>query len=226
MDSLSVPRESRPGRPTASWSIIAACCMRTACHFCVVPFASGAHPSEQMETVQHGVHVIVATPGHLMDLLQKKMVSLDICRSLALDEADRMINMGFKGDIRTIFSCFKGQQQTLLFSATMPKKIRSFAKSALVKPVTINVGRAGAASLDVIQEVGYVKEEAKMVYLLDCLQRQPHPCSSLQRRKQKWMPFMSTCCSKGSKLWPSMGAKTRRNRSRPLRHSVRPRRMF
>lgn len=101
--------------------------------------------------VLSGVHMMVATPGRLMDLLQKKMVSLDICRYLALDEADRMIDMGFEGDIRTIFSYFKGQRQTLLFSATMPKKIQNFAKSALVKPVTINVGRAGAASLDVIQ---------------------------------------------------------------------------
>lgn len=139
--------------------------------------------------VPSGVHMMVATPGRLMDLLQKKMVSLDICRYLALDEADRMIDMGFEGDIRTIFSYFKvpvpawpgysctlraahplsqllsfpsppvpsapalsqGQRQTLLFSATMPKKIQNFAKSALVKPVTINVGRAGAASLDVIQ---------------------------------------------------------------------------
>lgn len=54
-----------------------------------------------------GVHMMVATPGRLMDLLQKKMVSLDICRYLALDEADRMIDMGFEGDIRTIFSYFK-----------------------------------------------------------------------------------------------------------------------
>ncbi|CAM9300314.1 unnamed protein product, partial [Lampetra planeri] len=106
---------------------------------------------EQMEVVKHGVHMMVATPGRLMDLLQKKMVSLDICRYLALDEADRMIDMGFEEDIRTIFSYFKGQRQTLLFSATMPKKIQNFAKSALVKPITINVGRAGAASLDVIQ---------------------------------------------------------------------------
>lgn len=51
--------------------------------------------------------MMVATPGRLMDLLQKKMVSLDICRYLALDEADRMIDMGFEGDIRTIFSYFK-----------------------------------------------------------------------------------------------------------------------
>ena len=53
--------------------------------------------------------------------------------------------MGFEEDIRTIFSFFRGQRQTLLFSATMPKKIQNFAKSALVKPIVINVGRAGAA---------------------------------------------------------------------------------
>nr|XP_009942485.1 PREDICTED: probable ATP-dependent RNA helicase DDX41 [Opisthocomus hoazin] len=141
------------------------------CALCI----GGMSVKEQMETIKHGVHMMVATPGRLMDLLQKKMVSLDICRYLALDEADRMIDMGFEGDIRTIFSYFKGQRQTLLFSATMPKKIQNFAKSALVKPITINVGRAGAASLDVVQEVEYVKEEAKMVYLLECLQKPPPP---------------------------------------------------
>ena len=59
----------------------------------------------------------------------------------------------------------------------MPKKIQNFAKSALVKPITVNVGRAGAASLDVIQEVEYVKQEAKMVYLLECLQKTSPPVS-------------------------------------------------
>uniref|UniRef100_A0AAX7SN19 RNA helicase n=1 Tax=Astatotilapia calliptera TaxID=8154 RepID=A0AAX7SN19_ASTCA len=143
----------------------------------------GMSVKEQMEVVKHGVHMMVATPGRLMDLLQKKMVGLDICRYLALDEADRMIDMGFEEDIRTIFSYFKGQRQTLLFSATMPKKIQNFAKSALVKPITINVGRAGAASLDVIQEVEYVKEEAKMVYLLECLQKTSPPVLIFAEKK-------------------------------------------
>jgi len=70
---------------------------------------------------------------------------------------------------------FVGQRQTLLFSATMPKKIQNFAKSALVSPVVVNVGRAGAANLDVIQEVEYVKQEAKIVYLLECLQKTRPP---------------------------------------------------
>ncbi len=69
----------------------------------------------------------------------------------------------------------QGQRQTLLFSATMPKKIQNFAKSALVKPVTVNVGRAGAASLNVSQEIVYVKHEAKIPKLLDALQKTSPP---------------------------------------------------
>jgi len=68
---------------------------------------------------------------------------LDLCRYLALDEADRMIDMGFEDEVREILSYFKGQRQTVLFSATMPQHIMNFAKSALVKPVLVNVGRAG-----------------------------------------------------------------------------------
>ena len=74
----------------------------------------------------------------------------------------------------------QGQRQTLLFSATMPKKIQNFARSALVKPVTVNVGRAGAANLDVIQEVEYVKQEEKMIFILACLQKTTPPVSTQQ----------------------------------------------
>lgn len=69
----------------------------------------------------------------------------------------------------------QGQRQTLLFSATMPRTVQDFAKSTLVQPVVVNVGRAGAANLDVIQEVEYVKQEAKIVYLLECLQKTAPP---------------------------------------------------
>ncbi|KAG9442680.1 hypothetical protein H6P81_018534 [Aristolochia fimbriata] len=94
---------------------------------------------------------------------------------LTLDEADRLVDLGFEDDVREVFDHFKAQRQTLLFSATMPKEIQNFAWSALVKPVTLNVGRAGAANLDVIQEVEHVKQEAKIVYLLECLQKTPPP---------------------------------------------------
>ncbi|KAF9601883.1 hypothetical protein IFM89_023947 [Coptis chinensis] len=135
----------------------------------------GVDMRSQLEVVKKGVHIVVATPGRLKDMLAKKKMNLDNCRYLTLDEADRLVDLGFEDDIREVFDHFKAQRQTLLFSATMPAKIQNFAKSALVKPVTVNVGRAGAANLDVIQEVEYVKQEAKIVYLLECLQKTPPP---------------------------------------------------
>ncbi|KAF4370450.1 hypothetical protein CsatB_013833 [Cannabis sativa] len=135
----------------------------------------GVDMRSQLDVVKRGVHIVVATPGRLKDMLAKKKMSLDSCRYLTLDEADRLVDLGFEDDIREVFDHFKDQRQTLLFSATMPAKIQNFARSALVKPVTVNVGRAGAANLDVIQEVEYVKQEAKIVYLLECLQKTPPP---------------------------------------------------
>ncbi|EDQ86556.1 uncharacterized protein MONBRDRAFT_10818 [Monosiga brevicollis MX1] len=145
----------------------------------------GLSMQEVMERCQNGVHIAVCTPGRLIDVLGKKRITLDVCRYFCLDEADRMVDMGFEDDIRTIFSYFKGQRQTLLFSATMPTKVKDFAASALVKPVTVNVGgRAGAASLDVIQEVEYVNPDSRVVYLLECLQKTPPPVMIFSEKKQ------------------------------------------
>ncbi|XP_020162388.1 DEAD-box ATP-dependent RNA helicase 35A [Aegilops tauschii subsp. strangulata] len=140
----------------------------------------GVDMRTQLDVVRKGVHIVVATPGRLKDLLAKKM-NLDNCRYVTLDEADRLVDLGFEDDIREVLNHFKvkdnfkAPRQTLLFSATMPKKIQNFAMSALVKPVVVNVGRAGAANLDVIQEVEYVKEDARIIYLLECLQKTPPP---------------------------------------------------
>jgi ATP-dependent RNA helicase DDX41 len=141
------------------------------CMLCI----GGVDAREQSAIIRRGVHMVVATPGRLKDLLAKRRMNLDVCRYLCLDEADRMVDMGFEDDIREIFSFFKGQRQTILFSATMPEKIRKFAESALVEPVIVNVGRAGAANLDIIQEIEYVKEEAKVTHILECLQKSPPP---------------------------------------------------
>jgi ATP-dependent RNA helicase DDX41 len=151
-----------------------------------------------------------------MDMLDKKMVTLDICRYLCLDEADRMIDMGFEEDVRTIFSYFKGQRQTLLFSATMPKKIQNFARSALVKPVTVNVGRAGAASLDVVQEVEYVKQEAKIVYLLECLQKTSPPVLIFAEKKQDVDAIHEYLLLKGVEAVAIHGGKDQEERSRAM----------
>lgn len=96
-------------------------------------------------------------------------------RYLAMDEADRMVDQGFEEEVRTTLDHFHGQRQTLLFSATMPKKIQDFAATMLVDPVVVNVGRAGAANLDIIQEVEYVKQEAKTVRVLECIAKTAPP---------------------------------------------------
>ena len=136
----------------------------------------GIQMKDHLDQIRSGVHMCVATPGRLNDMLTKKRFALGLCKYLCLDEADRLIgDENFEEEVRNTMSFFTGQRQTLLFSATMPNKIQAFAKSALVRPVVVNVGRAGAANLDVIQEVEYVKQEAKVVYLLECLQKTSPP---------------------------------------------------
>ena len=130
-----------------------------------------------------GIHVMVATAGKLMGGLKTKRFTFELCRYFCLDEADRMIDLDQEEDIRTIFSYFKGQRQTVLFSATMPAKIRDFAKSALINHIAVTIGRSGAANLDVIQEVEYVKQEAKVMYLLECLQKTPPPVLVFSAKK-------------------------------------------
>ncbi|XP_045509263.1 ATP-dependent RNA helicase abstrakt [Colias croceus] len=176
----------------------------------------GVAVSECMETVQRGVHIMVATPGRLMDMLDKKMVRLNVCRYLCMDEADRMIDMGFEEDVRTIFSYFAGQRQTLLFSATMPRKIQNFARSALVKPVTVNVGRAGAASLNVRQELELVKAEARTVHLLHCLQKTAPPVLVFAERKQHVDAIHEYLLLKGVEAVAIHGGKDQEERSRAV----------
>eukprot|EP00755_Sulcionema_specki_P032869 Sspe_Gene.99630::Locus_73322_Transcript_1_1_Confidence_1.000_Length_2073::g.99630::m.99630/K13116/DDX41, ABS; ATP-dependent RNA helicase DDX41 len=135
----------------------------------------GISMREQEDALRRGMHAIVATPGRLIDILKKRKVNLDICRFVCLDEADRMVDVGFDEEVKEIYQFFKHQRQTVMFSATMPKKIQTFAMTSLVDPVTVNVNRAGAANLDVVQEVEYVKQEGKILYLLECLQKTPPP---------------------------------------------------
>eukprot|EP00903_Cladosiphon_okamuranus_P005699 g5660.t1 len=145
----------------------------------------GEDKRSQIDPIQRqGVHCIVATPGRISDLLNTHKVHFDLCKYICLDEGDRMLDMGFDEEVQKIMNHFKQQRQTLLFSATMPQKFQDFAKDVLVKPVLVNVGRAGAANLDVIQEVEYVKQEAKIVYLLECLQKTAPPVCIFCEKKQ------------------------------------------
>ncbi|KAL7676445.1 hypothetical protein ACOME3_002697 [Neoechinorhynchus agilis] len=145
-------------------------------------------------------------------MLDKGIVCLRLCRYLCLDEADRMIDMGFEENVRNIISHFKDQRQTLLFSATMPKQIQSFAKNALVKPVILNIGRAGAASLSVVQVIELVDLEKRVPYLLDVLQRTPPPALIFAEKKQDVDSIHEYLLIKGVRVVAIHGSKDQEER--------------
>ena len=112
-------------------------------HIDVKPFAvyGGFSMQTQIAKLDHGVDILVATPGRLIDLLYNTKLSLSEVRTFVLDEADEMLNMGFITDVEFIFSCLIHQHQTLLFSATIPKKIEILAKKYLNNPLTLYVSK-------------------------------------------------------------------------------------
>ncbi|KIJ34635.1 hypothetical protein M422DRAFT_34983 [Sphaerobolus stellatus SS14] len=172
----------------------------------------GISMSDQSHVMTKGLHIVVATPGRLIDMLEKKRFNLNSCKFLCMDEADRMIDLGFEDDVRNIMSFFSRQRQTLLFSATMPRKIQDFAQQSLIKPVLVNVGRAGAANLDVLQVVEYVKQEAKMVYLLECLQKTAPPVIIFSENKNEVDDIHEYLLLKGVEAVAIHGSKTQEER--------------
>lgn len=135
----------------------------------------GISMSEQKDVLDAGAHIVVATPGRLDEMLDKGRMGLEQCTFLCLDEADRMIDLGFEDEVRRIMGFFVRQRQTLLCLATMPRRIRDFAASSLVCPLVVRVGRAGAASMNVVQHVELVDAEARFAQLLDALQKTAPP---------------------------------------------------
>jgi ATP-dependent RNA helicase DDX41 len=129
----------------------------------------------QIEEIQKGCHILTGTPGRLSDLLEKRKLNCDMCKLLVLDEADRLLDMGFDEEVRKVMEKFKYPKQLLLFSSTMPKKIQDFAKQSLFKPIVINIGRAGSVNLNLIQDIEFVKDESKLIQILDTLQKTPPP---------------------------------------------------
>ncbi|KIJ69637.1 hypothetical protein HYDPIDRAFT_185318 [Hydnomerulius pinastri MD-312] len=172
----------------------------------------GISMGEQSHVLAKGLHIVVATPGRLIDMLEKKRFGFGNCKYLCMDEADRMIDLGFEEDVRNIMSFFKRQRQTLLFSATMPRKIQDFAQQSLIKPVLVNVGRAGAANLDVLQVVEYVKQEAKMVYLLECLQKTAPPVIIFSENKNEVDDIQEYLLLKGVEAVAIHGSKSQEER--------------
>jgi superfamily II DNA/RNA helicase len=113
----------------------------------------GVSMGDQLSALEKGVDVLIATPGRLMDLFQRGKILLSGCSILVIDEADRMLDMGFIPDIETICSKLPATRQTLLFSATMPPPIKKLADRFLVEPRQIEVSRPASANAQITQRL-------------------------------------------------------------------------
>jgi ATP-dependent RNA helicase RhlE len=125
----------------------------------------------QQKDLRSGVDVVVATPGRLIDHLERRNVSFDDLEVLVLDEADRMLDMGFAPQISRIVSSLPPYRQTLLFSATMPPEVEALARKYLRKPLVVQVGRRSAAANTVKHYVYPVPRDRKSALLADLLKR-------------------------------------------------------
>uniref|UniRef100_A0A8C6X607 RNA helicase n=1 Tax=Naja naja TaxID=35670 RepID=A0A8C6X607_NAJNA len=138
---------------------------------CVV--YGGADIGQQIRDLERGCHLLVATPGRLVDMMERGKIGLDFCKYLVLDEADRMLDMGFEPQIRRIVEQNtmppKGVRQTMMFSATFPKEIQMLARDFLEEYIFLAVGRVGSTSENITQKVVWVEESDKRSFLLDLL---------------------------------------------------------
>lgn len=142
----------------------------------VVVAYGGAPITQQLRDLERGVDILVATPGRLVDLLERARVSLQSIRYLALDEADRMLDMGFEPQVRRIVEQMdmppRGVRQTLLFSATFPGEIQRMASDFLENYIFLAVGRVGSSTELIAQRVEFVHEADKRSHLMDLLHAQ------------------------------------------------------
>jgi superfamily II DNA/RNA helicase len=133
----------------------------------------GVNIKPQMRALTPGVEVLVATPGRLMDLMQNRAVALDQVEYFVLDEADRMLDMGFIHDIRRIVGKLPAARQTLFFSATMPKEIAELANAMLRDPVRVAVTPSASTVERIEQRIIHVDRARKAALLAEVLRAEP-----------------------------------------------------
>jgi superfamily II DNA/RNA helicase len=132
----------------------------------------GVQMGDQVKALEKGVDVLIATPGRLMDLFQRGKILLTGCELLVIDEADRMLDMGFIPDIEEICSKLPKSRQTLLFSATMPPPIQKLAAKFLNDPKRIEVARPATANVNIEQRLVEVRPDKKKDALRDILRHE------------------------------------------------------
>ena len=165
-------------------------------HLKVALVVGGAGIVGQQKRLQNGVDLLVATPGRLIDLLDRRAVRLDETVYLVLDEADQMLDMGFIHALRQIAPLLAPERQTMMFSATMPKLMNELADTYLKNPIRVQVNPPGQAVKKIDQSVHYVAQAAKFDLLVELLDahrdelaivfgRTKHGCEKIYKQLEK-----------------------------------------
>ena len=142
--------------------------------FHILPIYGGASYETQIKSLKRGAHVVVGTPGRVMDLMRREKLILDDLKALVLDEADEMLNMGFIEDIEWILEECPEQKQIALFSATMPNDIKRVARQYLTEPVEVRIAAKTATASTVRQRFWYVSGFHKIEALSRLLEVEPY----------------------------------------------------
>jgi ATP-dependent RNA helicase RhlE len=157
----------------------------------------GASLNAQSQRLSSGIDILVATPGRLIDLLERKALTLNEVRYLVLDEADQMLDIGFIHALRQIARLLPPKRQTMLFSATMPKLMEELAQTYLTEPVRVQVAPPGKVADKIEQGVHFTNQGDKAKLLADYLAKHPkelalvfgrtkHGCEKLMKLLESW----------------------------------------
>jgi superfamily II DNA/RNA helicase len=177
----------------------------------------GAPLGGQIKALSAGVDVLVATPGRLLDLMQQRAVRLDGIEVLVLDEADRMLDMGFIHDIRRIVDLLPRARQTLLFSATMPPEIAGLARRMLRDPAEVAVTPAATTVERIAQRIIHVERAGKPALLADILRQDGVDCTLVFTRTKRGADKVVRALDKaGLPAQALHGNKSQRQRERVL----------
>ncbi|HEY3405516.1 MAG TPA: DEAD/DEAH box helicase [Ohtaekwangia sp.] len=141
--------------------------------FNIVAVYGGASISEQIRKVKKGAQIIVATPGRLIDLIDRKAINLSTIKYVVLDEADEMLNMGFKEDLDKILSFTPEDKATWLFSATMPREVRAIMKNYMSDPFELTVGEQNTGNANIEHHYVIVQEKDRYLGLKRILDYNP-----------------------------------------------------
>jgi len=187
-------------------------------HLKVTSVVGGQSINAQTNALQRGTDILVATPGRLLDLVERKAIRLDTAKVLILDEADQMLDLGFIHALRRIAKMVGTPRQTMLFSATMPKLIADLSRDYLTDPVRVEVSPPGRTADLVAQSVHFVDQRAKTGLLTDLLSQRPDDLSLVfARTKHGAEKLMKTLAKSGLAAASIHGNKSQGQRERAIK---------